>query len=110
MRGMLPSAQRLERAIDDAVVYRVNGSYRTRGNGLSAYYSYDGDEDSYWSFAESAPAPLAQKCLYYYLLYGEMPDEAQEILANAKTAAPPAKPAAKKNLFRRRRRDRDERR
>ena len=39
----LPSAQAVLDALDDCVLYQVNGQYRTEATGLSCYYSYNGD-------------------------------------------------------------------
>ena len=40
---MLPSAQNVSDALDDCIVYRVGGVYRSEATGLSCYYSYNGD-------------------------------------------------------------------
>ncbi len=79
---LLPdSAGRLLTAIDDCVLYRVNGSYRPRGLGLSCYHSYDGDADIWRAYANLDVAPASIKCLYYYLIFGQMPDAAREYLS-----------------------------
>ena len=77
----LPSAKALVQAVDDACIYKVHGDYRRRGGGISSYYSYDGDEDGFAAYVDQDAALMAQKCLLYTLLYGELPDEAAEILA-----------------------------
>ena len=44
---LLPSAEDVLRALDECVVYKVNGPYRAEATGLSCYYSYDGDVDNF---------------------------------------------------------------
>lgn len=82
-RQMPKSAANLVQAVDDAVIYKVNGNYRRRGGGISSYYSYDGDEEGFALYAEQESALLSQKCLLYSLLFGELPDEAEAVLAGA---------------------------
>ncbi len=74
-KGILPkTADRLINAVDGAVVYRINGAYRDKGGGLSSFYSYSGDEQSLINYLHQEAAPLPQKILYYYLIYGEIPE------------------------------------
>ena len=42
----MPEGEALQKALADAVPYRVAGQYRRYGNGLSCYYSLDGDEQA----------------------------------------------------------------
>ncbi|WP_037329936.1 clostripain-related cysteine peptidase [Anaerovibrio lipolyticus] len=77
------TAQQLMNSIDNAVVYKVQGEYRRRGSGLSGYYPYDGDVDNYSSYVDQDAASFAHKCLYYYLLSGEWPEEADNVLAGS---------------------------
>lgn len=98
-RQMPKSAANLVQAVDDAVVYKVHGDYRRRGGGISSYYSYDGDEEGFSLYAEQDAALLAQKCLLYCLLYGEMPEEANAVLAGAETGRLGALPAARRSVF-----------
>ena len=89
-RNIMPSTSGpLLSAIDDCVLYRVNGSYRPRGKGLSCYHPYDGDADVWRSYADLDVSPAPIKCLYYYLLFGQMPDAAQEYVSGS---APPYTP------------------
>ena len=76
-----PSAAALVRAVEDACIYKVHGDYRRRGGGISSYYSYDGDEDGFSAYVDQDAALMEQKCLLYTMLYGELPDEAEEVLA-----------------------------
>ncbi|MCR5030696.1 MAG: clostripain [Selenomonadaceae bacterium] len=70
-------------ALDDCVLYHVNGSYRPNGLGLSCYHAYDGDADVWRAYADLNVSPTPIKCLYYYLIFGQMPDAAQEYLSGA---------------------------
>ena len=80
-----PSAKALAAAVDDACIYKVHGDYRRRGGGISSYYSYDGDEDGFAAYVDQDAALMEQKCLLYTMLYGELPDEATELLAGQST-------------------------
>lgn len=83
-KSLLPrTAQQLVSCINNAVVYKVQGKYRHKGSGLSSYYPYDGDKDTFIKYIEQDSAPMAQKCLYYYLLCGELPEVAETILAGS---------------------------
>lgn len=83
-KRLLPrTAQQLVSCINKAVVYKVQGEYRQKGSGLSSYYPYDGDKDVFIKYIEQDSAPIAQKCLYYYLLCGELPEVAENILAGS---------------------------
>ena len=80
-KSLLPSTSGdLISAIDDAVVYKVQGDYRKNGSGLSGFYSYDGSEQALVSYINVDAAPTTQKLLYYYLIYGELPDNAIQAL------------------------------
>ena len=81
-----PSAKALAAAVDDACIYKVHGDYRRRGGGISSYYSYDGDEDGFSAYVDQDAALMEQKCLLYTMLYGELPDEAAELLGGQSTA------------------------
>lgn len=79
--NILPeTSANLVSSINAAVVYKVQGDYRQMGSGLSSYYPYDGNIESFAGYAAQNAAPLPQKCLYYYLLYGELPMEAEALL------------------------------
>lgn len=80
-KSLLPkSSSDLVSAIDEAVVYKVHGDYREKGSGISGFYSYDGKESSLVGYLNVDSAPVSQKLLYYYLMYGELPDEARAIV------------------------------
>ena len=78
---MLPSAQGVSDALEDCVVYKVNGPYRTEATGLSCYYSYNGDINDFVGFA-GVGASLAFKHLYAYGLTGELVEGGEEYLAS----------------------------
>ena len=55
----LPGGEALQAALRDVVAYRVAGPYRRYGNGLSCYYSLDGDRemlDAYCGLPGASPA------------------------------------------------------
>ena len=81
-------------ALDDCVLYRVNGSYRPKGLGLSCYHPYDGDANVWRAYANLDAAPTPIKCLYYYLIFGQMPDAAQQYLSGAPAYTPETPGAA----------------
>lgn len=77
-------------ALNDCVLYHVNGSYRPNGLGLSCYHAYDADADVWRAYAKLDVAPTPIKCLYYYLIFGSMPDAAQSYLSGAPSYTPEA--------------------
>lgn len=82
-RELLPdSGDAVLKALEDCVVYRVNGSYRERATGISCYYSYDGDIDSYLAFSQVTPSPSFDY-FYRYSLGMDLPQEAQEYLGGS---------------------------
>lgn len=82
-RPQLPqTADTLLSALRESVIYKVNGRYHANSSGLACFYSYDGDPESWRAYANLSVAPLPIKCLFYHLLYGEMPPEAAPFLAS----------------------------
>ena len=77
---MLPSAQSVSDALDECIVYRVGGVYRSEATGLSCYYSYNGDVDDFFGYIDMGTGE-AFKYLYAYELTGELPEEGEEYLA-----------------------------
>ncbi len=104
-KSILPkTADRLINAVDSAVIYRINGAYRDKGGGLSSFYSYSGDEQSLVNYLNQEAAPLPQKLLYYYLIYGELPEEAREFVEQTEIPETPAPvpttpPAQRQDIF-----------
>lgn len=79
--GMLGSAQEVLDALDDCVLYRVGGQYRTEATGLSCYYSYNGDVEDFNSYA-GLGAGVAFKYFYSYELTGELDDSGMAYIAD----------------------------
>ena len=104
-KSILPkTADRLINAVDSAVVYRINGAYRNKGGGLSSFYSYSGDEQSLVNYLNQDAAPLPQKLLYYYLIYGEIPEGAKAFIEQSEIPEMPAPvpttpPAQRQDIF-----------
>ena len=76
-------------ALEDCVVYSVNGPYRAQASGLSCYYSYNGDIDDLVGYNDLG-AGSSFKCLYTYGLTGELPEESLNFLQETDYNAPPA--------------------
>lgn len=98
-KKLLPNtADALIEAVDNAVVYKVNGEYRDKGSGISGFYPYDGGEQMLNIYSQIYAAPLAQKCLYSHLIYGQMPQEGYNLLQGANVQQI-LQPSAKQNIF-----------
>lgn len=72
---LLPaSGERVLTALDNAVIYKVNGPLRSGSGGLSCYYSYDGSYDDFMGFSE---LDTSRAFGYYfdYMLTGEPSEE-----------------------------------
>ncbi len=76
---MLPSAQSVCDALNECVVYKVNGPYRSEATGLSCYYSYNGDISDLNGYI-NVGASLAFKHLYAYGITGELAEGGNEYL------------------------------
>ena len=61
-------------ALDDCVVYQVNGLFRAFATGLSCYYSFNGDLEDYEGFRQQGYSE-AFKALYSYGLGGDLTRE-----------------------------------
>ncbi len=82
-KDLLPqTATTLIRAIDDAVIHKVTGPYRSNGSGISGFYPYDGSNEMYTMYSKVNAAPESQKFLYNHLIRGYIPNEAAGILAS----------------------------
>lgn len=77
---VLGSAQSVLDALDECILYRVDGPYRTEATGLSCYYSYDGDVDNFNSYSNLG-AGMAFKYFYAYELTGELDESGMEYIA-----------------------------
>ncbi len=78
---MLPSAQDVSDALEECVVYRVGGVYRSEATGLSCYYSYNGDIDDLNGYIDVGTGE-AFKNLYAYELTGELAEGGDEYLSS----------------------------
>lgn len=67
-------------ALEECVVYKVNGAYRQQAGGLSCYYSYDGNLDDFNTYAETG-ASESFKYLYDYALSGSLSVEGLKYVA-----------------------------
>ena len=76
----LPGAQAVLDALDECVLYQVNGKYRSEGTGLSCYYSYSGDADHLNGYIQQG-AGAAFKYLYAYQLTGQLDQDGMDYIA-----------------------------
>ena len=83
-------------AVDDAVVYKVNGEYRAKGSGISGFYPYGDGEEMLDRYLQLYSAPNPQKYLYQHLIHNYISDEAKELL---KTNIQTSTQSADKNIF-----------
>ena len=77
----LTTAQWVLDALDECVLYRVNGAYRSEATGLSCYYSYNGDVDDLSGYT-GVGTGKAFKYFYTYELTGELDDGGMAYLAD----------------------------
>ena len=90
--GELPAARDVLDALEDCVLYRVSGKYRSEATGLSCYYSYNNDiADLNGYITEGAGA--AFKYLYAYQLTGELDADGMAYLAQLGLDSLPALPS-----------------
>lgn len=68
-------------ALNECVIYKVNGPYRQEATGLSCYYSYNNDVNDFNGFASISPS-AAFKYLYAYELSGELPEDGMQYIAD----------------------------
>ena len=98
-KSILPqTSQNLINAVDDAIIYKVQGDYRDQGSGISGFYPYDGGDMIFNMYSQIYAAPLANKCLFYHLIYGTMPEEGKALLNNTQPTEVP-KPTQRKKIF-----------
>ncbi|MBO4780728.1 MAG: clostripain [Selenomonadaceae bacterium] len=101
-KSLVPNtADKLISAVEDAVVYKSAGGYRNRGGGLSGFHSYSGDEENLVSYLNIDAAPVPQKILYYYLIYGDIPADVAPLLDGDSlvTPVPTTPPPQRQDLF-----------
>ena len=69
---LLPdSSVEVQKALDDCIIYKVNGPYRTEASGLSCYHSYNADIENFVDYTEVGCSE-AFKYFYGYGLSGEL--------------------------------------
>ncbi|MCL1792578.1 MAG: clostripain-related cysteine peptidase [Oscillospiraceae bacterium] len=83
------TAKAIADTLNDCVVYKVNGPYRSQSSGLSCYYPYDMDEDTFIDYT-SISASAAHKYLYEYLITGNLTDEGWRFAQSMQYEAIPA--------------------
>lgn len=66
--------EQLLEALNDAIVYKINGPLRDRSSGLSCYYSYNGDMKDFSYFLNICASP-AFSYYFGYLLTGSVTDD-----------------------------------
>ncbi len=90
---LLPeTSEKLLAALDDCIIYRINGPYRSESSGLSCYYSYSGDMDNFVSYTDVGCSE-AFKYLYGYGLSGKVSQAGVEYMKSRGIAAnPPVTP------------------
>lgn len=101
-KSLLPNtSDKLIGAVQDVVVYKTTGGYRARSEGLAGFHSYSGDEQSLVNYINLDAAPVPQKLLYYYLIYGKLPDNVIPLLEGDAlvTPVPDRPPAERQELF-----------
>ena len=76
-RDLFDNAQEVLDALDECVVYKVNGRYRSEATGLACYYSYDGDLFDVYEYRYVGASP-AFGYLFDYELTGTLSDEGIE--------------------------------
>lgn len=67
------------KSLEECVVYRVNGPYRSESTGLSCYHSYNGDVDNFVDYT-GVGCSEAFKYLYGYGLSGKVSDAGMEYI------------------------------
>ena len=79
---LLPeTAQAVLDGLEECVVYRVNGPYRSEATGLSCYYSYNSDVDDFTGYT-SVGYSEAFKYLYGYGIGGSLSEAGMEYVNN----------------------------
>lgn len=79
-------------ALDECVIYKVNGPYRQQSTGLSCYYSYNGDAEDFNGYA-SIGTSTAFTYLYAYELSGELPEDGMAYVADMQITELPEIPS-----------------
>jgi len=80
----LPSGQKVLDALDEMVLYRVGGGYRTEATGLSCYNSYNSDYEDYLGYVENGSSQ-AFKYFFGYMITGQLDESALSHLSKVKS-------------------------
>lgn len=75
------SAKTVTDTLNDCVVYKINGPYRSQSSGLSCYYPYDMDKDKFDDY-KGVSASTAYQYLYEYLITGDLSDDGWNFAQN----------------------------
>ncbi len=94
---VMTTADAVLKALDDCVLYRVNGPYRMESTGLSCYYSYNGDIEDYNGYTQVG-ASTAFKYFYGYELTGALDGDGMEYAESLEISE--LAPAAELNVSR----------
>ena len=92
--SLLPEgAQEVQNALEECVLYRVNGPYRSESTGLSCYHSYNGDLENFVDYT-GVGCSEAFKYLYGYGLSGAISEAGMEYVRamSAANVQMPAEP------------------
>ena len=68
------TAKAIADTLNNCVVYKINGPYRSQSSGLSCYYPYDMDKDTFEGYKDIS-ASAAYRYLYEYLITGALTNE-----------------------------------
>ncbi len=80
---LLPeTAEEVIGALEDVVVYKVNGAYRQNANGLSVYYPYNADEEE-MAYYDDLAEEEAYQYFIHYSVGDELPEEAESYFADS---------------------------
>lgn len=77
----IPSAKDVISAVDDAVLYKVNGEYRSYGGGLSMVYNYDANENDLERYIKNGTSE-ALKSFISITTINTLQDEEKEYVNN----------------------------
>jgi len=78
-KDFMPSAEEVLQELDNCIVYKIAGPYRSEATGLSGYYSYDGSISNLNGYIQNG-AGKSFKYLYAYELTGELVEGGEEYI------------------------------
>ncbi len=77
------SSAQINKALNECVVYKINGTYRKQASGLSCYYPYDMDKGDYDKYVKFSYSP-AYDYLYGYMINGKLSKEGAKYVKDMK--------------------------